>query len=440
MRKGLFALEAYDQAGTNPDDPLSVAHMEADNFITLEEASIILGDARVVAGEIGRDLSEAERVTQISDCLEDLALVAKEIKQATGSETMLIELVGQVAAAGTEVEPDKLVPSMEQYLGLSIATEGIVETAKRIWAAIQNFIQRVWNKIRDFFRVNVVTTKYQTTLKELQAMVKAAGAPHASKTTFNISGVANGLMPQMHQAQVWSHLANELTRFEHIDALVFKDYATGILKMGEEVKTAISEFDPQTPQASTEQLRDNLSATHLSVTHELTSQGFIGNGSLRYQQHQRIVGEDASISLERIRLSGLKYTKGATPKSIEHGRDKLDGVPAGSVAEMTAVLKSAEKLLGILESFYTDKVKEFYKTADECKKASEKANQAMNKLDRAEFGEKSIGYYRSLLNFNTAFASWTNEPFIPMYEHTLRVVSSLFLLVRGSMSCYTGKT
>lgn len=439
MRKGIMALEAYDQQGTDPNDPLSVTHLEEADDITLEEASNILGDARVVAGEIGRDLSEAERVIQISDCLEDLALVAAEIQKATKGETLLIELVGQVAAAGTEVEPSDVVPSMESFEGASIATEGIMDTAARVWAAIQNFIQKIWAKIRDFWRVNVVTTKYKKTLKDLQQMVKDAGAPHGEKRTFAVTGASNGLMAQMHQEQVWSHLDHALQHFLMVDTVVFKDYANGILKMGDEIAKGIDEFDPKQPEVSADRLRDKLTNLHLKVTHEITSQGFIGNGSLRYQEHARVVGEDASISLERIRLSGLKYTKGATPKQIANHGDRLNGVPMGTVPEMTSVLKYAEKLLDLLEEFYSSKVDDFYKASNECRKASEKAAKEMSKLDKAEFGGRSMSYYRAMLNFNSAFATWTNEPFIPMYEHTLRVVNSLFLVVRGSLTCYQGK-
>jgi hypothetical protein len=435
MRK-FFAQEAYDNAGTNVNDPLSVAHADEGEEITLEEASIILGDSRVLAGEIGRDLSESERVTQISDALEDLALVARDIRQATPQETMLIELVGQAASAGHgDVSPDELIPSMESYVGLSVATEGIVDTARRIWEAIQNFIVRVWNKIRDFFRATVVTGKYKKTLTELKEMVKNAGQAHESKTTFNVSGAAHGLMPDMHSGQVWSHLNAELERMVSIDKVVFKDYASSVLKMGGEIAKAINDFDPKVPERAANELKDKLGALHLDVAPDVTAHGFIGSGTLRFQKHERVVGEPVEVALERLRLTGLKYQKGDAPK----GNHNLEGMPAGSVPEMTEALAAAEKMLETLEVFYGQYVTQFYKAADECRTASNKASKAMGELDKAEFGNKSIGYYRSMLNFNTAFANWTHEPFIPMYQHTLRVVSSLFILVRGSLSCYKGK-
>jgi hypothetical protein len=328
---------------------------------------------------------------------------------------------------------------MESFIGMNIATEGIIETARRIWEAIQNFVVRIWKKIRDFYRTEMVVKKYKKTVADLKAAVKNAGALHESKHTFNISGASHGLMPQMHSAQVWSHLQHELNHFIRVDTDVFKDYAGAVLKMGGEIAKAIGEFDAKTPEKAATELRDKLAALHIRVAPEVTTSGFIGNGSLRYQNHERVMGESVDVALERIRLSGLKYTKGETPKSVSTGKDILDGVPAGNIHEMTDVLNAADKLLDILNAFYGQYINQFYKTSDACRAASNKASRAMIELDRAEFGNKSIGYYRSMLNFNTAFANWTNEPFIPMYQHTLRVVSSLFLLVRGSLSCYRSK-
>jgi hypothetical protein len=432
--------EAYDESGTNPNDPLSVAHVDEGEDISLEEASIILGDARVLAGEIGRDLNESERVIQISDALEDLALVAKDIKAATPAETFLIELVGQTATAGTEVLPEQVIPSMESYIGIAIATEGIVDTARRIWEAILNFIRKIWSKIRDFYRTTVVTKKYKSTLLELRAMVRSVGEAHELKKTFNVTGATHGLIPQMYSANVWESLRAEMTHFVKVDDFIFKDYASAVLKSGAEITKGITEFDPKIPEKAAEDLKDKLAGVMIDVPQEYTSKGFIGSGHLRFQKHERVHGESPDVALERIRLSGLKYTKGEVPRTIEKGDDVLQGVPAGSVPEMESLLDQAEEALEVLLTFYSQYVNQFYKTAEECQEASVKASKEMELLDQAEFGNKSVGYYRSMLNFNSAFANWTYEPFVPMYHHTLRVVNSIFILVRGSLSCYKSGT
>lgn len=430
------AQEAYDDAGTNTNDPLSVAHVDEGEAISLEEAGIILGDARVLAGEIGRDLNESERVIQISDALEDLAIVAKDIKAATPAEAFLIELVGQTATAGTEVLPEEVVPSMESFIGLSISTEGIIETARRIWEAILNFIRKIWSKIKDFYRVTVVTKKYKQTLLELRQAVRSVGEAHELKKTFNVTGATHGLIPQMYSANVWEHLNREMEHFVKLDDFVFKDYATAVLKSGAAITEAIAHFDPRVPETSAEQLKEKLGGILIDVPQEFTAHGFIGSGHLRFQKHERVHGESADVALERIRLSGLKYTKGEVPKTVERGDDVLSGVPAGSEAEMEHLLDQADAALEVLTSFYSQYVNQFYKTADDCQDASVKASKEMELLDKAEFGNKSVGYYRSMLNFNSAFANWTYEPFVPMYHHTLRVVNSIFILVRGSLSCY----
>jgi hypothetical protein len=38
---------------------------------------------------------------------------------------------------------------------------------------------------------------------------------------------------------------------------------------------------------------------------------------------------------------------------------------------------------------------------------------------------KTVGYYRSLLNFNKAFAQWTYQPFVPLYSYSLRTMLEL---------------
>jgi hypothetical protein len=430
------AQEAYDEQGTDSKDPASVAHADEGEVISLEEASIILGDARVLAGEIGRDLSESERVIQISDALEDLAVVARDIKAATPAEAFLIELVGQTATAGTEVLPEEVIPAMESFIGMSIATEGIIETARRIWEAILNFIKKIWSKIRDFYRVTVVTKKYKATLLELRQAVRAVGEAHELKKTFNVTGATHGLIPQMYSSNVWEHLNTEMTHFVKLDDFVFKDYATAVLKSGAAITEAISQFDPKIPEKSADDLKDKLTGVLIDVPSEYTANGFIGSGHLRFQKHERVHGESADVALERIRLSGLKFTKGDVPKTVERGQDVLQGIPAGTEMEMEQLLDHADACLEVLTSFYAQYVNQFYKTADDCQDASVKASKEMELLDKAEFGDKSVGYYRSMLNFNSAFANWTYEPFVPMYHHTLRVVNSIFILVRGSLSCY----
>lgn len=435
MRNGLLAQEA-----AAPITP-SETHSAADT-ITLEEAALIMADSGELVGSIRRDLLESERMIQLSAALESIAEVARNIKAATPNELRLLELAGEIVVAGSEVEPDRIVPAMESYLDGAIALEaadGIVGTAKQIWDSIMTFVRRVWEKIRSFYRTSVVTSKYKKMIADLKTELQRVGEGHPEKTTFSVSGAAHGLMVDMSTASSWEHLSTELKRFEGIDEMVFKTYANGVLERGAETVKAINDFDPKIPAKSAEALKARLMGMHSETSGDGITEPFLGNGKLELQKYDKLGGEDASVALERLRLSGLKYHKAATASTIEGGKDEMHNIPAASHPQMEEILAAADKLLDTVDVFYGHLVGQFDKTAKELEAASNKATTAMGELDKAEFGEKSLDYYRTLLNFNKAFADWSTEPFIPMYQHTLRVVNSLAALVRGSMTCYKVK-
>jgi hypothetical protein len=439
MRIGLLAQEAYDEAGTNDNDPLSVAHLEAGNLITLEDAALILADSAETAASIRRDLHESERLIQVTDALESLQEVLRGITNATPAELRLAEIAGQLVVAGSEVEPCRIVPALESADQLNIATEGLVDTIKRIWQSILAWTQRVWAKITSFYRSSVVVSKYKKMVDDLKAEVKKAGDAHDEKKTFNISGASSGLMIDISTPASWDHLNEELKRFLTIDQEVFKNYASNVLERGGEIVKAINDFDPKIPAKSADALKERLLGMRSKEGGEGLTKPFLGNGKLELQAYDKVGGEDATVALERLRLSGLKYVKAATAATIEKGKDELHGVPAATIAQMEGLLDSAAELLEVVDAFYSRMTEQFDKTAKELQAASNKATQAMEQLDKAEFGEKSVDYYRTLLNFNKAFADWSSEPFIPLYQHTLRVVNSLAALTRGSLTCYKVK-
>ena len=119
--------------------------------LSLEEEQVLMDEAATDAAEVDKDLGESERVIEVSDALEDLAVIADGIEEATPAEAALIETAGDMAVAGTDVQPEEVVPAMESYIGRRIATEGIRETARAIWESIQRWVKSIWEKIEKFF-------------------------------------------------------------------------------------------------------------------------------------------------------------------------------------------------------------------------------------------------------------------------------------------------
>ena len=135
--------------------------------LSFEEYQVVKAEAAQDLAEIQADESEAERAMDTADSLEDLVAVADTVDSATPTEVALVQVAGDIATAGTNMTSEEIVPVGESYIGRSIATEGIVDTVKKIWAAIKKFVKDVWAKVTSWFN------KFFGTLPNLRKRIEA---------------------------------------------------------------------------------------------------------------------------------------------------------------------------------------------------------------------------------------------------------------------------
>lgn len=104
--------------------------------------------------EIDAKINNTLRTIEVVEALEELAVVADNISEANQNELNLIELGGNIAVAGTEVAPEKVIPSLESYLGTKISTEDFDLKGKiaKIWEVIKKAFKEIWVKINEFLK------------------------------------------------------------------------------------------------------------------------------------------------------------------------------------------------------------------------------------------------------------------------------------------------
>lgn len=135
--------------------------------LSFEEYQVVKAEAAQDLAEIQADESEAERAMDTADSLEDLVAVADTVDSATPTEVALVQVAGDIATAGTNMTSEEIVPVGESYIGRSIATEGIVDTVKKIWASIKKFVKDMWAKVTSWFN------KFFGTLPNLRKRIEA---------------------------------------------------------------------------------------------------------------------------------------------------------------------------------------------------------------------------------------------------------------------------
>lgn len=421
--------------------------------ISLEEEQVMLDEAAADQAEASQDLVEAERIIEVSDALEDLAVVADGIEEATPAEAALVEIAGDMAVAGTDVSPEEIVPAMESYIGRRISTESIKETAAAIWKSIQDFLKKVWEKVENFFyKIFGTIPALRRRLKDLEKRIDAAsgsslGEEKKIKLTSGLSSLSiNGKVVKS-GAELKAGMTSLTTAVDY----VFATGADDVAKMGEKIAEHISDFEPAQHVKAATALADMFDTktgqTRLPGAHDATDSrwtGFdakmgdalFGNVSLVVKSPK--VDEAAGLlgRLESIRRTGAELVPTSqksttTPSDVEFA--------ALSNSEMTDCLDKVTGILDKLEAYQRGKGAKAIKAARaKLDAASKKATAAVEKMRTGEDADEkaAVPYYKSMLNFNVAFARWAQSPSMAMASRSITSIKAVMSVCEKSLSLY----
>ena len=139
MRRFVLGLEGRGASGFNG------------KVLSYEEYAVVQAEAQQDLNDINSTEGEIERAMDTADSLEDLAAVVDTVDEATPTEVALVQVAGDMAVAGTDAISEDVVPVTEAYIGRRIATEGIVEQIKQLWASIKKFVKDMWAKVTTWF-------------------------------------------------------------------------------------------------------------------------------------------------------------------------------------------------------------------------------------------------------------------------------------------------
>ncbi|MBB5409408.1 hypothetical protein HDG34_003349 [Paraburkholderia sp. HC6.4b] len=402
----------------------------------MEEAVNELGEAGETSAEIAQDLDESERNIQIADSLSDVAFVADRIEKATPAEAALMETAGDLAVAGTDVEPEQVVPSMESYIGTTIATEGIKETVTKILQGVMQFIERVWEKIRAYWRVHGSLPLWRKRIEALRKRVQGAGDEvirENATAPLSLAGLV--VDEELRSSTTLAMVDTSISRMVKTVHGIFSGYANGVVQRGHDIVKALTEFDPNQPEKAVNDLKNKLAGMHAEGMESGKSVTLPGNFELTLDVYKSQPDEDAEAALERLRNSGVKLVKGRIHPAHHMAKIqiRLNRLSAEEFKRRAiSLLGYGDELLKALEYFYEKPYQQMEALSKQIKNASAQATNATARAGEAAMAEgKTVGYYRSLLNFNKAFAQWTYQPFVPLYSYSIRTLRAMLEIVEA---------
>ena len=454
------------------------------NGIALEdEEMVVLGDeANELETEVtGMDLPEADEMQAKSEVLEDLAVIADGIDEASPEELALIRNVSDMAVAGTDVESEELlseevVPlqieisgqagnstdaggsvSTESYVGRRISREGIAEIkqmAKRAWDAIIKFLKDVWVKIEKFF-YNIFGT-IPLLRKRIESLRKRAKVIDGDVTLvkgkdkleifFNIDRLSIDYTPITTAAGYTGAIGNLCKYFDEVTKFV-----TNISNAGEKLADTISNFKPET---ANDTLMDLVARTDKDATTGVKLLGLsASSGDSRWPNYDlykspNLIGN--VVLSARIKKSKDKNPLDVVSQYQSFRAELIDGreeVPTTKksefemmpldISDILDILKEEDKLLDELEKLNRGtKLKDLIKTKNKIMSACNKAESAYSKMNEDNAAEAaSLPIYRASIDFAKSYTHWVTLP-MSYIKHCTGEVSAINAVVAKSLSSY----
>jgi hypothetical protein len=409
----------------------SIVNPVITGLISLEEEQLLLGEASELGNEISNDLGEVDRLAETSDVLEDLAVIADGISNATPTEIDLLNAAGSMAVTGTDIPSEELIPAMESFKGKKIAIENFTAKAKTIWENIQKFVKKIWDNITLFFKKIFATLpNLQKRVADAKAAVEKVEGKNEEKSVTISAGTA-GMTVSGVAVKNESDYHAKFVDLAKANVYALKTLPAQTVTFGLAIASGISEFHPVEAEASANKFVTEIETAAKPFV-DAKVQNFLGNVTILPGEFPLNLGtKDLLSKLETYKTvtSKIAPSDKPAPSSIEITPLTTDGIKT--------LLKEAEAILKTMEDFYKTNQKSMETTRKAIESASEKATASFKSNQETKGAE---AYYRAMLNYNQTYAAMVTSPATKMISNNVSCINVLLMVVNKSLAGYKQTT
>jgi hypothetical protein len=449
---------------TGSENVVALEGMPVEEIIALEEisdeeAQLIAQSAIKYAMEADSILMETERITDIVISLEEAVLISGTVQVATEAELAFLETIGNLATAGTDVDPERIVPSMESYVGTTISLEGLKETIANIWEKIKVFIKKVWEALKNFYNETMrEIPRLKANLLALQKKIpKKTTSDKSAKEKITISTGVDYFEINGKVLDTELEINNAFGQLADISKWVFGPYLESVIMRGDLVEKTFSQWEPDLEHASREALmvklqKDLLSSSFPKIPggHELAGHGPFGHASaIELMGNVHLVNDTRQAGGLGEHFAASDFWFSLTRESCQlqtsgHFRtEEIKLLPFSSGA-MNVLIDDMVSVLDIFQKYQygtiAKKLEASYislaKTADSI---SVKVSEQVKKTEGTETSNANhlMSDFRGFTTFNTTYAKWSKDPAVPMMRHVISTIKALAMVMSKSLSSYS---
>lgn len=420
--------------------------------LSLEEEAVVISEVAADEAAITTELSEVARATDVSDAMEDLAVIADNIEEATPVEGALFDTAANMAVAGTDIEPTVLVPASESFKGRKLSAESmnIKARALAIWQQIKEALRRIWVRIESFFHkyfgmMPGLKRDIEAARKRVQA---SAGMTAAEKKMPVTSGVRT-LTVDGKVLKTETEVLDTLKVFKTVIGDVFGT-SSAIKKSGEDILSAINAFDAEEPQKEVAALVTKFRSYKNTSSSFKPTSGF----------NSRYPGFSISATAPLFNNTSIVFKQPATKETSDiaylsmcarsgsfnvQTTDKVIATPESidfsvmSISGMESVLSICDDLVDVVETYQRSKaLTEASAFKSKLAAVSEKAGSVIDALNSK--GETpntaAVSAYRALINMNTFYCNLIANPSTGLATNLQSTVRTMLHLITKSLAQY----
>lgn len=438
-------------AGTN----VSIESMDIDQVLTgryvpsLEEEVVALQEADTLQETASADVAETTRVEDVTDVMLNVADTLDTDTPITPQQAMLTDTVSEMAVAGTDGDPDDVIPSAADVVEGTVSQEAFVEDIRRkaaeIWTRIREFCLSIWATIKEFFkRIFYAAPRLLhrvKTLRDLVAEKKKLGFPTAAKDAVMPMVGTNSISYPEYMVHNTKELNKGLTELQNLAKYAFGNYLKDCKAMGEQVATELKKFDPKNAAAALKTVAVGLQRNNFTNWPGNPPTGYLGCFDVmpsRLDKNKTKDLSDAQI-VAALRSSGMRVQARHGHASIINTKNAFATM---TFAEMDSTLTQVEAMIKQIVAFET--------SADS--KALEKVRQ--NLIDGGNHASGEAGKFggnddagnaerayamdvmKALANFNTSLTRWMTELTMPVTKKIYQTARTALVLVESSLKEY----
>jgi len=461
MKSGAVAVAGAKPSTEGIDTNLSIESMTIDQVLakryvpSLEEETVALQEADTLQAEATADVAESTRVEDVTDVMLNVADTLEKTDELTPQQAQLTDTVSEMAVAGSDGDPDDVMPSAADVVEGTVSLESFIEDVRKkaaeIWARIREFCLSIWNTIKEFFkRIFHAAPRLLARVKELRASVdakKKAGGDlkPAHGTVIPMVGI-NAISYPQYMVTNQKELTKGLTELSSLSKYAFGNYLKDCKNMGEYVANELKKFDPKNAGDHLKNVAFNVPKSNFTNWPGNPPTGYMGCFDVIPSKIDKKKAQDLSHAqiVAALRSSGMRVQARHGQASLVNTKNAFATMTFGEMESTLTLVEGMVKQLMAFETSADGKALEKTRqdlidggnhAAAEVGKIAATAGQANDSMSATERAY-TVDVMKALANFNTTLTRWMTELTMPVTKKIYQSCRVSLVLVEKSLGDY----